>query len=245
MPKRAKLTAADKMARRGIVFFEVDDVLARTTDTRRLTPAQILRSLEIAGMGAIVASHIRDRFTKRRDTAQGSFGGYRSRYTVWINKDYADTIGASRRLWPSRREFVARYRVGMLSARSGMWRGLQARASQRGRAVVIDFRESSTGQHGRKARRALIRSGKRAGLYRNQRASSRVKNSQKAGSVFSTLGVNVVQPADRENLAMADAVSNRIGIPMAASMGADQVRVRAVGAGDGLLYTRLARYWRK
>jgi len=48
-----------------------------------------------------------------------------------------------------------------------------------------------------------------------------------------------------ENLAMADAISNKIGIPLAAAMDAESVRVRAVGAGDGLLYTRLARYWRK
>jgi hypothetical protein len=239
------LSRADKFARRGVVWFETDDVLARTTDTRKMSPQQIVRSLEIAGMGGIVAAYIRQRFTERRQTAQGAFGGYRSGYTVWINKDYADAIGATRRLWPSRREFVARYRVGMLNAQGGMWRGLQARSSQRGRAVVIDFRETSIGQHGRKARRALIKRGARAGLYRNQRASSRASNKLKAATVFNSLQINPVQPAMAENMAMADAVSNKIGIPLAAAMGAESVRVRAVGAGDGLLYTRLARYWRK
>jgi len=238
------LSRADKLARRGVLWFKTDGVLARTTDTRKLSPAQVVRSLEIAGMGGIVAAYIRQRFTERRQTAQGAFGGYRSGYTVWINKDYADAIGATRRLWPSRREFVARYRVGMFNAQGGMWKGLQARASQGGKAVVIDFRESSTGQHGRKARRALIKRGARAGLYRTQRASSRASNKLKAATVFNSLQINPVQPAMPENMAMADAVSNKIGIPLAAAMSAESVRVRAVGAGDGLLYTRLARYWR-
>jgi hypothetical protein len=87
---RVKLTSAQKMARAGIINFDVDGVLARTTSVKATkkraaqTPEEIAKSLEIAGMGAIVASFIRDRVRDRWTTAEGPFRGYASRWYVFM-----------------------------------------------------------------------------------------------------------------------------------------------------------------
>ena len=125
----------------------------------------------------------------------------------------------------------------------GMWEGLQARSSRGGKAVVIDFREMSIGAHGVKEGKRTIKKGKRAGKEVRQKANTRVKNSQKAGVILTELGINVVQPTFNENMAMADAVSNKIGLQMAAAMDADSVQTRATSGARTTLVQSLRRYW--
>ena len=108
---------------------------------------------------------------------------------------------------------------------------------------MIDFREMSIGAHGVKEGKRTIKKGKRAGKEVRQKANTRVKNSQKAGVILTKLGINVVQPTFNENMAMADAVSNKIGLQMAASMDADSVQTRATSGARTTLVQSLRRYW--
>ena len=240
---KAKLTQAQRFDRAGVIAFDVDGVLARTTATGKLTPEQIVRSVDIAGMGAIVASFIRDRVRDQRQTAQGPFGGYRDRWNVGVIPEYAQKVGSARRWWKTKTRETEDLGGGLFSVSGGMWAGLQARSSRGGKAVVIDFREMSIGQHGIKAGERKVKRGKNAGKTVQKRANPRVKNSQKAGVILAKLGINVVQPSFAENMAMADAVSNKIGLQMAAAMDADSVQTRATSGARTTLVRSLKRYW--
>jgi hypothetical protein len=240
---KAKLTQAQKFDRAGVIAFDVDGILARTTATGKLTPAQIVASVDIAGMGAIVASFIRARVRDERQTAQGPFRGYGNRWSVAVPRAYADKIGAGRGWWRTKSGQAQDAGRGLFAMTGGMWDGMQARSSRGGKAVVIDFRESSMGAAGVKAGERTIKKGKRAGQKVKRRANTNVKNSHKAGVIFTKLGVNVVQPTFSENMAMADAVSNKIGLRMAASMDADSVQMRATSGARTTLVRSLKRYW--
>jgi hypothetical protein len=240
-----KLTPSEKMTRRGFIHFETSGVLARTTDARKLTPEQIVASVEIAGMGATVASHIRSRVRDDHKTAQGPFPGYKGSWSVSVIPEYKREVGASKGWFQSRSRMASEVGKGLFSMSGGMWAGLQARSSKQGREVRIDFRESSVAQHGVVAREVTITKGKRRGEKKNQRASPRVKNSHKAGAIFSRAGINVVQPSFDENLAMADAVSNRIGLKMAAAMDADSTQIKNTGGAQVTLVRALNHYWSK
>ena len=246
---RVKLTSAQKMARAGIINFDVDGVLARTTSVQATkkraaqTPEEIAKSLEIAGMGAIVASFIRDRVRDRWTTAEGPFRGYASRWYVTVIPEYERKVGSGRRWFQNRKAMNNQIGAGLFSMSGGMWSGLQARASRGGKQVTIDFRDTTVGQHGKKARKRAIKRGKRAGKIVNQRATPMVKNSEKAGAIFTQSKVNVVQPSFNENMAMADAVANKIGLKMAVAMDADRVQVRATSGARISLVRSLRKYW--
>jgi hypothetical protein len=132
---------------------------------------------------------------------------------------------------------------GLFSMSGGMWSGLQSRASKKGREVVIDFRDTTTAQHGTKAGPHTVKKGKKKGQVVNRRRNPRHKNSQKAGTILEAHNVNVVQPTFDENLAMADAVSNKIGLQMAAVMDADSVQQRVSTGARATLVRSLKRYW--
>jgi|FLOH01.1.fsa_nt_gi hypothetical protein len=240
---KAKLTQAQKFDRAGVIAFDVDGVLARTTATGKLTPEQIVRSVDIAGMGAIVASFIRDRVRDQRQTAQGPFAGYGNRWNVTAARAYTDELRGDKRWWRTKSAQADDVGSGLFSMTGKMWAGLQARSSRGGKAVVIDFREMSAGAVGIKAGKRVIKKGKRAGQEVNQRASTRVKNSDKAYVIHEKLGINVTQPTFNENMAMADAVSNKIGLQMAAAMDADSVQTRATSGARTTLVRSLKRYW--
>jgi hypothetical protein len=231
------------LTRSGALFFEVDGVLARTTKAARLTPEQIVKSLEIAGMGGIVASFIRDRVRDRWLTAQGPFKGHSTRWSVFVIPEFERKVGSGRRWWRNKREQQNQVGKGLFSMSGGMWSGLQARSSSGGRAVIIDFRDTTVGQHGKKAGKRTIRRGKRAGKVVNQRANPNIKNAEKAAIVLAKTNVNVIQPDFSENMAMADAVSNKIGLKMAAVMDADTVQIRATTGARTTLVRSLKRYW--
>ena len=240
---RAKLTVGEKFARAGIIHFDVDGVLARTTDTRKLTPEQIVASVEIAGMGATIAAFIRSRVRDDHRTAQGPFAGYKGSWSVSVIPEYRRKIGATKSWFRSRSMMSSEVGKGLFAMSGGMWEGLQARSSKRGREVVIDFRESSIAQVGVKAGKVTAKKGKNKGKERNRRANPRVKNSQKAGVIFTKMGINVVQPSFSENLAMADAVSNKIGLKMAAAMDADSTQIKNTTGARITLVRSLQHYW--
>jgi hypothetical protein len=246
---RTKLTSAEKMARAGIINFDVDGVLARTTATKATakrtaqTPEQIAKSLEIAGMGAIVASFIRDRVRDRWTTAEGPFRGYASRWYVFVIPEFERKVGSGRRWFQSRKAMSNQIGTGLFSMSGGMWSGLQARASRGGTEVTIDFRDSTIGQHGVKAGKVTVKRGKNKGKIKNRRATPMIANSKKAGVILKQSKVNVVQPSFAENMAMADAVANKIGLKMAVAMDADRVQVRATSGARISLVRSLRKYW--
>lgn len=238
----ARLTRDQRLDRSGAAWFEVDGVLARTTRASRMTPEQVIASVKIAGMGAVVARHIRDRVLGGR-SAHGAIQPPGGGVTV-TTREYAAELGATRRWWRTKREeYEAAQSRGRFWVTGGMWGGLQARSSMGGRAVVIDFRDSSIGAKGRKAGTRTIKRGRRRGQVVTRRASARVKNSEKAAAILARVRINVVQPSAAENMAMADAVANRIGRGVALALSADSVRMAAVGSASPSLYRSLRKYW--
>lgn len=246
---KPKFTTEQKLARAGIIHFNVDGILARTTGTKATkrraaqTPEQIAKSLEIAGMGGIVASFIRARVRDRWMTAQGPFRGYATRWYVYVIPEFEQKVGSGRRWWQNRKQMQNQVGDGLFSMSGGMWSGLQARSHRGGKAVEIDFRDTTIGQHGVKAGKRKIKKGKRKGKVVNRRASPNMSNSKKAGVIFTQSKVNVVEPSFSENLAMADAVSNKIGLKMAVAMDADRVQVRATSGARISLVRSLRKYW--
>lgn len=115
-----------------------------------------------------------------------------------ISDAYAQLLGLQQTEFRSSAAFheAAGTKPGSSRVTGGMWQGLQVRNVGAG-SVVLDFEGSSTGA-------ARQSSTTRGGRQRSRPV--RVRNQIKAGTVFRFSGVNVVQPKETENEAMAAAV---------------------------------------
>ena len=130
------------------------------------------------------------------DNAQQNAGGQERGYT--ISEEYARALGLSQTTFPSSAAFHAATGVKPGSARvtGGMWRGIQVR-NVGSNAAVVDFGGSSVGG----SRQSSTTKG-----GRKRTAVPLVRNQIKGGTVFRQSSVNVLQPKDTENEAMAAAV---------------------------------------
>jgi len=115
-----------------------------------------------------------------------------------ISEAYAQALGLHETTYRSSAAFheAAGTKPGSFRVTGGMWQGLQVRNVGAG-SVVLDFEGSSTGA-------ARQSSTTKTGRQRSRPV--RVRNQVKAGTVYRFSKVNVVQPKDTENEAMAAAV---------------------------------------
>ena len=138
-----------------------------------------------------------ERMRRGRTRKDGSIGKPRP-FGFVVSKDYAQAIGLQDTWFESSADFhrKANVRAGSFRVSGGMWSGLQVR-NVGSSGVVVDFAGSSLGSSRQSSRTASGRARRRAVKVRNQ---------LKAGTVFRTSGVNVIQPKDNETDALVAAV---------------------------------------
>jgi len=232
---RTNLAEVSRLRGKGLVAFEVDGVLARMTKAqsrRALLDLDFGRQMRsIVTMAAMVAKHMRARVQAGRlASSRRGFRASGARFTV--AGPYALTAGRAPGAGSSREWHAGQ--TNLFSNTGGMWKGLQARGSGRNSAI-IDFRGTSLGGSGKP---------KKKGTKRQKSTRLNVRNQQKAGRIMHSLRVNVVQPTEAENIAMASAVAAQHHITLQASLGGQPPGTRAA-TGDARLHTLLMRRWVK
>ena len=194
---RTKMTRSQRLGKQGIVFFEVDGVLARLTGSQSKAFAdeatRPVRAVTAVAVGLPLALQMRRRVRDEGITAKGPFAGYSRFAHVVMSQQYADAAGLSRRYWPSSAAMHGQLPGGnkLFSVTGKMWEGLQVRGSGKDRAV-IDFGGTSMGKGINKIERTV----KGKPVIRNKPAM--VRNSEKAGGIFAKSGVNIVEPTEAE-----------------------------------------------
>lgn len=176
----------------------------------------------------------------------------------YLSPAYAERLGLGNQTrWESSRAMHTAKGLtpGKASATGGMWAGLQVR-NFGGTAAVIDFGGSSLGasstrtaitraKHGTyevtlsadgklAARQARELTRDEGGAVKYRRKPRMIKNSTKAGTVFSNTRVGLLQNTEAEAQAMAAAVATKAGSLVAACFGARNAT--ATPGGDRALY---------
>lgn len=194
---RTKMTRSQRLGKQGIVFFEVDGVLARLTGSQSKAFAdgatRPIRAINAVAVGLPLALQMRRRVRDERITAKGPFAGYSRLAHVVLSQQYADAAGLSRRYWPSSAAMHGQLPGGnkLFSVTGKMWEGLQVRGSGKDRAV-IDFGGTSMGKGVNKIERTV----RGKPVIRNKPAM--VRNSEKAGGILAKTGVHILEPTNDE-----------------------------------------------
>jgi hypothetical protein len=222
----ARKTRAERLGSQGVVFVEVDGILARLTKKQSADPGQFVRAVQAVAVGVPVAKHIRTRVRDERRLAEGVWGGYGRSRSVTMTREYQQAAGLAKRFYPNEAAMHGNLpgikRKRLFDVTGKMWDGLQVRGSGRSKAM-IDFEGSSMGRGtelkptGRGERRRIVKK------------NAIVRNSQKAATVLAARDINIIQPAQTENVAMADAVSQVVGVQMAVAFDADRLTMATIG----------------
>ena len=222
----ARKTRAERLGSQGIAFVEVDGLLARLTKQQSADPGKFVRAVQAVAVGVPVASHIRTRVRDERRLAEGVWGGYARGGSVAMTRDYQSAAGLPKRFYPNEAamhgNLPGRKRSQLFNVSGKMWDGLQVRGSGRSKAL-IDFEGSSLG------RGTQLKPTGRGDKRKIVKKPAIVRNSQKAATVFAARDINIVQPSQTENIAMADAVSQVVGVQMAVAFNADRLSMSTLG----------------
>lgn len=253
-------TAVTLGAKKGVIAFSVDGVLARATKkstARAMTDVDFGKRMgNMLRLGGLVASHMRQRVASQAKPATRPTKGYGGRQRAGgrdipyaVSESYATAAGTeatadSSRQWHQQ----AGVRFGSFDVTGGMWQGMQIRETAGGDGTIIDFRGSSLGGSGKPKTYTGKKKNKETGEIqevtktRSEKTRLNVPNAQKAGRVFALTGVNVIQPTAQEELAMAAAVALQHQITLQESLGEPPAGVEVI-AGDPVMYGKLARGW--
>jgi len=220
----ARKTRAERLGSQGIAFVEVDGLLARLTKQQSADPGRFVRAVQAVAVGVPVALHIRTRVRDERRLAEGVWGGYGRSQTQIVTQAYKDAAGLDSRYYQSNAALHAALPnpSKLFHVTGAMWDGLQVRGSGRSKAV-LDFTGTSIGKGARKVTRT------RRGRTVVKSVPQTVRNSAKAFGIFAAKGINVLQPSQTENIAMADAVSQVVGVQMAVAFDADRLSMSTLG----------------
>tara|TARA_R110002126_G_scaffold188924_3_gene337262 strand:+ start:2283 stop:3020 length:738 start_codon:yes stop_codon:yes gene_type:complete len=225
---RTKMTRSQRLGKQGIVFFEVDGVLARLTGSQSKAFAdeatRPVRAVTAVAVGLSLALQMRRRVRDERITAKGPFAGYSRIAHVVMSQQYADAAGLSRRYWPSSAAMHGQLPGGnkLFSVTGKMWEGLQVRGSGKAGAI-IDFGGTSMGKGVNKIERTV----RGKPVIRNKPAM--VRNSEKAGGILAKTGVHILEPTDAEWAAAGVTVMDAVGRGVALAFSADAHSVIAPG----------------
>jgi hypothetical protein len=223
----ARKTRAERLGSQGIAFVEVDGILARLTKKQSVDPAAYVRAVQAVAIATPLAAHVRHRVRDERRPAEGVWGGYARGRSVGMTPEYQSAAGLPRRYYPNEAamhgNLPGRKRAQLFNVSGKMWDGLQVRGSGRSKAI-LDFDGTSMGRglsepvmRGRgKSRKLVVR-------------PVMVRNARKAATVFQARDINIVQPAQTENVAMADALSQVVGVQMAIAWDADRLSMATIG----------------
>jgi hypothetical protein len=222
----ARKTRAERLGAQGIAFVEVDGILARLTKKQSADPGAYVRAVQAVSIATPVAAHVRKRVRDDRRPAEGVWGGYSRSGSAVVSAEYQAAAGLSRRFYPSwaalHGNLPGKKRAQLFNITGGMWDGLQVRGSG-GAKAIIDFTGSSMGSESK-----IVEVG-RKGRKRKVAKPISVRNQTKAARVFQNRQINIIQPAQTENIAMADALSQVVGVQMAIAWDADRLSMATIG----------------
>lgn len=176
-------------------------------------------------MATPLAIHIRKRVRDERRLADGSWPGYARSNAVAVSPEYQSAAGLPKQYYPSSAALHSALpgaRSAQIASVTGkMWEGLQVRGSGTSKAI-IDFGGSSLGSESKLEK---LPNGRRRLVAK----SGKVRNSTKAGRVFVAKKINIIQPSQTENVALADALSQVVGVEMAIAFDADRLTMATQG----------------
>lgn len=212
------LTRIEKLDRKGILHFEVDDVFARLTARQSKSADLAARARPIVGAAAILASHIRARASK------GGGADGQIRMTRNGKRPIGNWSGGMWRGIEAKGEGARGAAIGFAGqsvAESGMFGDL-GRGSK--------FREQFA-----------------AGTVR-QKTLDTMRNDLKAGSVWARHDrYNVIEPSAAEWLAVGEAIGQDVQQSIMIALGGGLTGVDAVGVlmggADPALRAKLAAFW--
>ena len=219
-------------AKTPLVKWTVDGVLARLT-RRQSASVDLTRLVRpLVQAAATLAAWMKRRVTERGDLGPDqSYPGWPTRgWSIKISSAYRDALGLPGRSYRSSDAFhraAGGGPPGSFSVTGGMWRGLQTRGVGTS-AAVIEFARKSEGR-GRPEIVARQKGGKPIKVM----ASERVDNRLKAYAVWSKTHVNVLQPSQAEEVAVAGQVAYDAGATIRRAFGGAGVVV--TGADPGLM----------
>lgn len=222
------MTRAERLGKRGIVFVEVDGLLARLTVKQSAAavddPARFLRATRAVAFAAPLALHMRRRVRDERKVASGVWSGYARRSSVVMTRAYADRAGLPKTWYRSSADMHAALPGSerLFSVTGGMWDGLQVRGSGNDRAI-IDFAGTSVGKGTTQVTR------RRGGQPVLVTKPANVRNSAKARSIFDQRDVHILEPADAELVAMTEALVQSLAERQADAWGAEVRSVSSAG----------------
>ena len=191
---RTKMTRSQRLGKQGIVFFEVDGVLARLTKKQSFDPAKAVGAIRTVSLVTPLAIQIRTRVRDQKKLAEGAWTGFKDRWGVYVSRAYANKANLLRQSWRTNTEMHAASSGAnkLFSVTGGMWEGLQVRGSGSNKAK-IDTQGSSVGKGATKIERRG-----RGGRPVLVVTPKNVRNQAKANSIFAQRGINIFEPTTDE-----------------------------------------------
>lgn len=206
-------------------------VRVRYSRAAQANPDLIAKLRQPMILGEAMAKVVSARVKRRGDLATSAkpYAGAPKKGAYWVSDDYARSLGLQESRFRSSAEFHQRAKTkpGTFSVSGGMWQGLQVR-NFGSAGVVIDFAGSSLGS----ARLSV-----KTKTGRTRTKPVKVRNQDKAATVFRQSGVNVIQPKSSEQEACGAAVcrwsQNMVGKILGGNAGAfstsaDQTMLRTI-----------------
>lgn len=187
----------EKLGKRGIVAFYVDDVLARMTKKQSSDALLKAEAMPILRAGAAALIGLKKRVMERGQLGDDNmFPGYRKRAPVTLSQQYAQAAGVSTKGHLNEDVFHKRLksRVGSYVVTGGMWRGAEVRTS--GRTLQAEFVGKSMGRGIVQRTRVeyLTKTGKKQSRNRRVATPNQVDNRYKAGRIWLQHRINVLAP---------------------------------------------------
>lgn len=186
-----------------------------------------------------LAQAIKDRVQRSKFVgSQPHYKGAKRGYLV--SREYAAAAGVptSQLRWASSAAFhgAAGVKPGQ-GVTQGMWEGYQC-CTYGSNGVTIDFAGSSLGRSSRETGTSYQTA---KGRTKIQKAPQVIRNSQKAGTLWSQWHVNVTQPDDRQQDSLHAALITQAQVALARAFG--QPLPAETPYGDPALYHQIIRRW--
>lgn len=210
----ARQQRVERLGRRGIIAFEVGDVLTRLTkgqSSRELSRQQLIPLALYAGQ---LLNDIRTRVITKQQLGEGDvFKGYGRKSRVFISKQYQAATGMAHRTYRSELSFHRKVGkpLGSYVVSGGMWKGAESRLS--GDKVIFEFIGSSVGRGKNAPNGKLVwfskeiwyndKKGRRRMRTERTVVPGNTKNSYKAGRIWFLHRVNVLMPTKAEVVALS------------------------------------------
>lgn len=201
----------ERLGKRGIVAFYVDDVLARLTKKQSSNAETKAAALPIARAGGALMVGLKKRVSQRGDLGDGNvFPGYAKKQRVVLSAPYRDAAGVKNDTYLNEDVFHKRLKskIGGYVVTGGMWRGAEVRTT--GKMLVFEFTGRSMGRGKRKPARVeyITKAGKKQRRYKFTAEAETADNRYKGGRIWIYHKVNVLAHKRRE----LDQMSKWVGL---------------------------------